>query len=148
MKWDGRLHPTYRLLPTLPCHEVLSEVDDFLRLQIKCEVPGVQDVYLGPGVILLVRFATGYRERSIVTAPKNKERRLVVAKPLLPFGVGFKVILVVVKEVQLNISLSRLVQEVILVHPQIGVVLRGIWRGANVSLAGCFKGQQVCRDAL
>ena len=54
-----------RLLPFLLCHEVLSETDDFLRLQIQCEVPGVQDVYFGSGVILLVRFSTGYRERSI-----------------------------------------------------------------------------------
>ena len=123
---------------SLPCHEVLSETDDFLQLQIQREVPGVQDVYLGSGVILLVRFSTGYRERSIVTPPKNKEWRLAVAKPLLPFRVGLEVILVVVKEVQLNIALSRLVQEVILVHPQIGVVLRGIWRSADVPLAGCF----------
>ena len=51
----------------MPCHEVLCETDDFLRLQIQREVPGVQDVYLGSGIILLVRFPTGYRERSIVT---------------------------------------------------------------------------------
>jgi hypothetical protein len=80
-------------------------------------VPGVQDVYLGSGVILLVRFSTGYRERSIVTPPKNKERRLAVAKPLLPFRVGLEIVLVVVKEVQLNIPLSRLIEEIILINP-------------------------------
>jgi hypothetical protein len=82
-------------------------------------------VNLGSGVILLVRFSTGYRERSIVTPPKNKEWRLGIAKPLLSFRIGLEVILVVVKEIQLNIALSRLVQEVILVHPQIGVVGSG-----------------------
>ena len=46
----------------------------------------------------------------------------MVSKPLLPFRVGLKVILVVVKEVQLNIPMSWLIQEVLLVHPQIGVV--------------------------
>src|SRR5215831_2965955 len=130
-------------LPSLPCHEVLRETDDFLRLQIQREVPGVQDVYLGSRVILLVSFSTGYGERSVVTPPENKQRRFVVAKPLLPFRVGLDVILIVVKEVQLNIPLSRLVQEIILVHPQIGVVLRGIRRSADVPLAGCLKGQQV-----
>ena len=44
-----------RLLRSLPCHEVLSEADDFLPLQIQREVPGVQDVNLGSGVILLVQ---------------------------------------------------------------------------------------------
>ena len=82
-----------RLLLSLPSHEVLSETDDFLRLQIQREVPGVQDMYLGSGVILLVRFSTGYRKRGIVTSPKNKEWRLGIAKPLLPFRVGFDVIL-------------------------------------------------------
>jgi hypothetical protein len=57
----------------------------FLRLQIQREVPGVQDVYLGARVIPLVRLSASYGERSIVTPPKNKQRRLVVTKPLLPF---------------------------------------------------------------
>jgi hypothetical protein len=56
-------------------------------------------MHLGPRIILLIRFSTGYGKRSIVTPPKNKERRLVVAKPLLPFRVGLNVILVVVKGV-------------------------------------------------
>jgi len=51
--------------------EVLSETHDFFRLQIQRKVPGVQDVYLGPRVILPVRFSTGYRERRIVTSPKT-----------------------------------------------------------------------------
>ena len=38
-----------RLLPSLLCHEVLNELDDFLQLQIQSEVPAVQDVYLGWG---------------------------------------------------------------------------------------------------
>src|SRR5215472_9028868 len=103
-------------------------------------------MHFGLGIILLIRFSTGYGKRSIVPPPKNKERRLVVAKPLLPSRVGFNVILVVVKQIQLNITLSRLVQEVILVYPQIGVVLRRIRRSADVPLASCFKGQEVRSD--
>ena len=49
-------HLHRRLLRHLPRHELLSETDDFLRSQIQREVPGLQDVYLGSGVILLVRF--------------------------------------------------------------------------------------------
>ena len=128
-----------------PCLAMKSCVRRMISSGFKssAKCPASKMWYLGSGVILLVRFPTGYRERSIVTPPKNKEWRLVVAKPLLPFRVGLEVILVVVKEIQLNIALSRLVQEVILVHPQIGVVLRGIWRSADVPLAGGFKGQQV-----
>jgi hypothetical protein len=120
-------------------HEILSKTDDFRRLQIQREVPGIQDVYLGLRIILLVCFSTGHRKRSIVPPPKNKERRLVVAEPLLPSRVGLDVILVVVKEIQLNLTLPRPVQEIILVYPQIGVVPRWIRRSADVPFAGCLK---------
>jgi hypothetical protein len=74
-------------LPYRPCLAMKSRVRlmIFLRLQIQREVPGVQDVYLGARVIPLVRLSASYGERSIVTPPKNKQRRLVVTKPLLPF---------------------------------------------------------------
>jgi hypothetical protein len=118
-------------------------MDNFVRLQIEREVPSVQDMDLGSRVILLVGFAAGYRERSIVTPPKNQERRLVVTKPLLPFRVGFEVILIVVKEVQLNVPPDPAGSGSNIVYPQIRVVLRQIWRSADVPLSSCFERQQI-----
>ena len=46
----------------------------------------------------------------------------MIASPLLPLWIRFDIVLIVVKQLQLNIRLSGLVQEVILIDPEIGVL--------------------------
>jgi hypothetical protein len=41
----------------------------------------------------------------------------------LPLWIGFDVVLIVVEQIQLNIRLPGLVQEIILIDPEIGIVL-------------------------
>lgn len=107
-------------------HEGLGEGNDFVGLQIHGEVPGVEDVDFGAGIILLVGFSAGDCEGGVVAAPYDKEGRLMVAEPLLPFGVGFDVVLVVVEEVELDIRLAGLVEEIVFIGPEVGVVERGV----------------------
>src|SRR6516225_6293192 len=98
-------------------------------------------MYLSPRVISFVCFRTRYSEGSIVASPQNQERRFVVPKPTLPYRIGLDVILIVIEQVQLNISLPRLVEEVILVYPQIGIVQLGLRRSAKVPFPRRLKGQ-------
>src|SRR5580704_17057838 len=120
-------------------HKFLHKSDDFFRLQIHREVPCVADVNFGPGIVSFVCFCACHGKRRIVTSPDHKERRLVILKPMLPLWIGFNVVLVVVKKVQLNVRLAWLVEEIILVDPQIWIVERSIGRGSDVTFFGGFE---------
>src|ERR1700733_662224 len=100
---------------------------------------GVENMNLSPRVIAVISFGAGDSKGSVVPTPKHEQWRLMIPQPLLPFWIRFDIVLIVVKQVQLNIRLSRLVEEVIFIDPEVGVVERDVRRGSYVPFLGCLE---------
>src|SRR5262249_40220532 len=93
--------------------------------------------------ILAVSFSACHRKGGIVTSPHDEERRLVLPQPFLPSGIQSNVSLVIEEKIQLNISLSRLVEEIVLIHPNLRIDILRVWRSADMSLAGSLSGEEI-----
>src|SRR5215467_12782544 len=120
-------------------HEIIGQADDLRRLFIQSEMAGIENVNVCAANILFVCLCTGYDKRRIVASPHYEHWRLMIAQPLLPDWIDPEVILIVVKEVDLNVRLAGLIQKVILIGP--GVRIDSFWmRGsADVAIPSRFK---------
>jgi len=63
----------------------------------------------------------------------------MITKPFLPNWIRLQVVLIVKKQVSLNICLVRLIQKIELIRPRIAINSFGTRRRAQVSIAGCFQ---------
>src|SRR5215472_15324851 len=124
-------------------HEVIGQADDLRRLLIQSEMAGVENVNVCAGNIIFVCLCTGYDKRRIIASPHYEHWRLMIAQPLLPNWIGLEVILIVVKEVDLNVRLARLIQKVIFIGPGVRIDSFRMRRSADVAIPSGFKREKV-----
>lgn len=103
----------------MPGHEIQDQVRDLISLFVEREMAGVQQVNLRVGKVSLECRGTRRDERRIVGTPHDEGRRLALAKPCLPLGVGRDVGPIVVEQRRLDLALARLRKVRELVRPSI-----------------------------
>ena len=86
-------------------------------MQIQGEMSRIENMHFGNRIIFSIGFTPGYGKRSVIATPKHQERRVVISQPLLPRWIRFKIVLIVIEKVQLNVRLPRLIEEIILINP-------------------------------
>ena len=64
----------------------------------------------------------------------------MVTEPLLPGRIQLNVVLIIIKEIQLNFCLTGLIQKLILIDPRVRIDLLRIRRQADGSVLSCFQG--------
>ena len=89
----------------LPPHESTYQGRDLIGLGIEREMSRVENVDFRGEYVLMVAFRLSEIEGEVVLAPKDKEFRLCLLHPGLPFWVGLDVGAIVVEEIALNLRL-------------------------------------------
>jgi len=69
---------------------------------------GIENVNLSFRHILAISFRLTEVEREIILPPNDKQARLLLAHPCLPFRIGVDVGSIVVKQIALNLCLGGL----------------------------------------
>ncbi|MOA48807.1 hypothetical protein D3C78_1716040 [compost metagenome] len=82
----------------------MDVLGNFYRLLFQREMPGVDQMQFGVGQVLEVSLGTCRNERRITPAPDNQGRGLLCAKKRLPLGVGFDIAPIILKQLDLNLS--------------------------------------------
>src|SRR5262249_4922151 len=95
------------------------------------------------GNVFFVRLSTGYNKRRVIASPHYEHWRLMITEPLLPDWIGLQVILIVVKEVELNIRLTGLIQKVIFIGPSVRIDSFRMRRSADVAIQSGFKRKKI-----
>src|SRR4051812_35527283 len=86
-------------------HEILSLAYDLSCIFIQREMPGIKNMHFGAWHLFAVRLRACNGEGRIVFSPKNEQRRLVIAQPLLPNWIRLQIILIIEKQIRLDIGL-------------------------------------------
>src|SRR5262249_35155807 len=80
---------------------------DLVTVRLEGEVAGVEKAHVSLRNVTLERLGAGRQEKRVVLAPSCQERRLVLAKVGLKFGIERDVALVVAEEVELHVIGAR-----------------------------------------
>src|SRR6266478_9889985 len=72
--------------------------------------------------VLAVAFRLAGIEREVIFTPDHEQAWLLLAHPCLPFWIGVHIGSIVVEQITLNVGLTRLVEKIKLIGPEIGVV--------------------------
>ena len=103
----GNLKRGSRAAEPLLCQKSPHKRCDLVDLLVEREVPGIEDMKLRAWNLALIGEGSGDRKGGIIPAPDNEHRRLMLAHPSLPGGVGGDIGLVVVEKIGLNFGLPR-----------------------------------------
>ena len=68
---------------------------------------GIEQMHLSVGIVALKGLGAGWKEKRIVLAPHGKERRPPRAEVFLEFRIKRYVALIVAKQIELNLVVSR-----------------------------------------
>ena len=146
-KWpssgSGNALPVVSKSTLLPIEKVFREASDLASFLIQRKMSRIEDVNLGAGYILAVSFSACHGKRGIITSPHDEQGRLTILQPFLPSRIQSNVSLVIEEKIQLNISLSGLVEEIVLIHPILRIDILRVWRSADMSLAGRLSGEEI-----
>ena len=85
-------------------HEASDELSDLIGGGIEREMSRLEDMDFGLRHVAPIGLWFRRLERQVVFAPEDKQRRLAVAHPGLPLGIGVEVCAVIVEEVALNVG--------------------------------------------
>lgn len=88
-------------------HEIEEKASNFVVLLVQGEVASVEQMNFRIGQVGAESRRTRRDEGRIVSTPDDQRRRLVVAQPPLPGGVGRHVRTVVVQQARLDLALIR-----------------------------------------
>src|SRR4029077_11893963 len=98
--------------------------------------------------VLTIAFRLTGIEREIVLTPNHEETRLSFLHPCLPFRVSVHVRSIVVEQIALNLRLSRLIQEVKLVPPQIRIIALHIRIVPDMARPRRLQRQEICAQRV
>src|SRR5579871_6932010 len=118
-------------------HESADKFSYPIRLGIESKVTRLQYMYFRVWHILAIALRFAGIKRQVVLSPKHEKSRLSFLHPRLPFGVRVDVSAIVVKQVALDLRLTRTIEKCILIGPEIGVIKFHIRIVADVA---CFGG--------
>src|SRR5579862_8339664 len=123
--------------------KVADRGGDFISGGVESKVAAIDDVDFGFGDVAAIGFRLGGVERGFILPPDDQEAGLILAHPGLPLGIVVDVGAVVVEEVALNFGLAGLVEKIIFVGPEIGVVAFEVGIVADVARAGGRERKQI-----
>src|ERR1700689_3233665 len=95
----------------------------------------IYDVDFRLGNVAAIRLRLRGVERRLILAPDHQQTWLLLAHPSVPLGVSVHVGAVVVEEVALNVALAGLIEKIIFVGPEIGVMAFDVGIVADVTRA-------------
>src|SRR6516225_8974668 len=87
--------------------EIADRRSDLVTVRLEGEVAGVKEAHVSVWNVTLERLGACRQEKRVVLAPSGQERRLVLAKIGLEFGIQGDVALVVAEEVKLHFINAR-----------------------------------------
>src|SRR5262249_521344 len=67
----------------------------------------------------------------------------MIAQPLLPSWIRFHVILIIVKELHLNIGLAGLIEKIVFISPGVRIDSFRMRGSADVAIPSCFKRKKI-----
>ena len=108
----------------------------------------VKNVDFGFRYVLTIAFRLTGLEREIILPPKDEQARLLLAHPSLPLRVCVHVRSIVVEKIALNLRLSRLIQEVKLVGPQIRIITLHIRIVPDMARPRRLQRQEICAERV
>src|SRR5260370_32218939 len=92
--------------------------------------------------VLPISLSTSDDEGRIVPAPKDQHGRLMVTEPFLPGGVRFQIILIIKKEIRLDVGLAGLIQKIELVRSCVRIESLRMRRRAEMPVPSGFEGEK------
>src|ERR1700674_4428142 len=105
---------------------------------------GVENVNFSLRHIPAISFRLREFEREVILTPDHQQARLLLAHPCLPFWIGVHIGSIVVEQITLNVGLTRLVEKIKLIGPEIGVVAFHVRIVSYMARARGRERQEIC----
>src|SRR5260370_39495237 len=109
---------------------------------------GVENVNLSARYVFAVAFRLARIEREVIFTPDHQQARLLLAHPRLPFWIGVHIGSIVVEQITLNVGLTRLVEKIKLIGPEIGVGAFHLRIVSHMARARGPERQELCAHSI
>lgn len=112
----------------VPWQEFPDQAGDRLCVLLERKVPAIERVHVGVGDVALVGVGSSDGEKRIVPAPHDEHRRPVLAQIGLPFGIAWRVVAIVVEQLELDLGIAPSVKKRLIERPAIRADALGLTR--------------------